>query len=559
MNEPRAAERASMRATRRDAMRALGATALGAGLGSLPARLLAASTSEQVIGHHPQWLPAPEQLAEWLERLHGFGPIRATGTPQCRAFEEFLARELAALGCAVERDQHRLTSWECDVARDCSIVVREPGGTARTLDVLGYYPFCASTRHRAAATGRVQCAPRGLAADRAAEALIAEADPARLAESIVVVEVPIGWESQDRIAIYPETFGDSPIDRVGGPPPLSAAGNGLVGLLQGRCKGLVLCYTDVSDETARYNYRPFSEPHGGIPALWVGAGSGRYLRSLTDGATLELRCDAVLVPDARADSIVATLRGESDEVIFLTTHTDGPNEVNDNGALGLLALATYASRIPAGQRRRTLVFSLPTGHYAIGAIADPVTGSGKRAGTRGLLERRPELLQRMVAQLALEQMGAMEWADLDGRFAPTGRPAPQFWVPTPALADAARAAFAAAVRGEDPRNLRAALAREGVQGEGSVLRQHGVFGLGLMGRPHYFFRADPAGVLDKLSAAVMHSQVSIASKLLAIMDRSSVAQLRGEQPIADAELFTGAHPDRVSAGPRRGARTLSST
>lgn len=337
-------------ATRRTALKAFGAAAVGSSLGALPARLLAAAEREQVAGHHPQWLPSAEQLGAWLQRLHDFGPIRATGTRQCRAFEEFLAGEFEALGCVIERDQHRLTSWECDVERDCSIVVREANGATRDLEVLACYPFCGSTRDRGAISGPVLYAPG--APDRAAaDELIATADPARLAESIVVLDVPFGWASLDRIELYPETFGASPTDRLGGPPPLGTGGSGLVGLMQEKCKGLVLCYTDVSDDAARYNYKPFSEPHGRIPALWVGAESSRYLQSVSGEATLTMRCDAKLQPDARADSIVATLPSRTDEVIFLTTHTDGPNEVNDNGALALLALATYASRIPATERQ----------------------------------------------------------------------------------------------------------------------------------------------------------------------------------------------------------------
>ncbi len=58
-----------------------------------------------------------------------------------------------------------------------------------------------------------------------------------------------------------------------------------------------------------------------------------------------------------------------------------------------------------------------------------------------------------------------------------------------------------------------------------------------MGYPSYFFRADPKGVLDKLSAQVMHNQVSIFTKMATLMDRLSVAQLKGEAPIGDADLF----------------------
>jgi hypothetical protein len=65
---------------------------------------------------------------------------------------------------------------------------------------------------------------------------------------------------------------------------------------------------------------------------------------------MTLRLDAKLTPNARADSLVGTMKGTR-RGIFLTTHTDGPNEVNDNGAPGVLALATHGRNA----RRRSAI------------------------------------------------------------------------------------------------------------------------------------------------------------------------------------------------------------
>ncbi len=66
-------------------------------------------------------------------------------------------------------------------------------------------------------------------------------------------------------------------------------------------------------------------------------------------------------------------------------------------------------------------------------------------------------------------------------------------------------------------------------GEGGSLRRLGLPGLGLMGQPTYFFRADPQGVIDKLNPEVMHTQVAIATKLTLLMDRLTPDQLRAAQ------------------------------
>jgi hypothetical protein len=73
-------------------------------------------------------------------------------------------------------------------------------------------------------------------------------------------------------------------------------------------------------------------------------------------------------------------------------------------------------------------------------------------------------------------------------------------------------------------------------GEGGQLRSLGIPGIGLMGSPHYFFRCDPKGVIDKLSPDVMHNQVVISTRLLAMMDRLTPDQMKGTAPISPAEL-----------------------
>jgi hypothetical protein len=464
-----------------------------------------------------------------------------TGTAQCRAFEEFLATQFAALGFTVERDQFRLTSWECRVT-DCSIAVTEDSGAKHDVEVIAYYPFGGSTRGKEAPTGRLLYVPgTGL---EAAKALAAATDPAALANSIVVMDMPLARGRTGQGTAPPATarnlgrFPEKIPPHVGGPSPSGQTGREIMEVFENRCKGLVLCYTDVSNDTARHNYLPFSDKHRTLPAIWAGAEGSAYLKSVSGKATASIRCDAKLVPDSRADTVLATLKGQSDEVVFLTTQTDGPNECNENGALGVLSVATYWSKIPAAQRKRTLVCSLPTGHYAAGAVMDKVTGSGRRAGTRGVLDKWPDVAKRIVAQIAMEQMGAMEWVDLNGTFAPSGNVAPERWIPTTATEAASAQMFMAATAGEDPRWSNATVTPEaGAPGEGGSLRSLGLPGIGLMGQPAYFFRADPKGVIDKLNPNVMHNQVAFATKMSLLMDRLTPDQLHAKSPISETDLF----------------------
>lgn len=490
----------------------------------------------EVAGYEPSLQPDKATLQKWLKQLHDFGPIRATGTKQCRAFEEWLATQFTGLGFALERDQYRLTSWECDI-KDCGVSIAETAGASRNLEVIAYYPFAATTVTSGPVSGRLLYA--GVAKPDV-EKFIASTDAATLKDAIVVVDMPLaGGGVRGETKYFPEAFPSPFKDRVSkAPRPASQGGRDEMALLEGKCRGIIFCYTDVADEAARHNYLPFSDQHRKIPAVWVGQKSAAYLKSIAGKANATVTCKAKLTPDSRADSLVATLKGSSDEVIFLTTHTDGPNEVNDNGALGVLALAIYYSKLPAAKRRRTLVCSLPTGHYAGGAIADPVTGSGKRAGTGGVMAARPEVMKRAVAQIAMEQMGAMDWIEIDGQWKSSGLPAREMWLPTPEVATTVRQLLMATTKGEDPKYSRSALVESGyAPGEGGGPRRAGIPGVGLMGSPEYFFRADPEGVLKYLSADIMHNQVSMMTKLLVLMERLTPDQLRGKAAITERDLF----------------------
>jgi hypothetical protein len=71
----------------------------------------------------------------------------------------------------------------------------------------------------------------------------------------------------------------------------------------------------------------------------------------------------------------------------------------------------------------------------------------------------------------------------------------------------------------------------------TALRSRGLPGIGLMGQPSYFFRCDPAGVLEKLNPNVMRNQLAFAAKMTVLMSRLSPDQLHGKAPITDTELF----------------------
>ena len=114
---------------RRRLLLAAGALPIASSLGvfaGFSERVAAAGVGE-VAGYEPALQPDKSTLQRWLQQLHDFGPIRATGTSQCRAFEEWLAEQFGKLGYKIERDRYRLTSWECDI-KNCAVSIAPSSG-----------------------------------------------------------------------------------------------------------------------------------------------------------------------------------------------------------------------------------------------------------------------------------------------------------------------------------------------------------------------------------------------------------------------------------------------
>jgi hypothetical protein len=161
--------------------------------------------------------------------------------------------------------------------------------------------------------------------------------------------------------------------------------------------GVILAWTDISDANAADQYTPFSRPLQNIPGLYVGRDTGARLHSLAGtGAKATVVLEAEVFPDTPTETLIATLPGTSaDEIIIVNTHTDGPNATEENGAIGILALMKYFSKIPESERKRTIVCPLTTGHFA-----GPWVPS-----IRGVISKYPDIVKKAVAAVTVEHLG----------------------------------------------------------------------------------------------------------------------------------------------------------
>ena len=450
-----------------------------------PARAAGAFRSELLPSENEVW---EQQL--WMAKL---GP-KYTGNRAHTEFVEFLADGMTKLGLDVARDRYTLPRWD---ARRWELRAGTPFG------VTSYFPYSGQTP-AAGVSGPIVFAGTH-----------PKVDLGGLQGKVALVECPTGvrnWADEYRAwGIYPATekFPDS-IRPARGPV------SDLTPFVKAGAVAVVLAWTDISDANAADQYSPFSRPPQGIPALYVGRDSGAKLKALAaSGASATVVLEADVVPDAPTDTIVATLPGSTDEVVIVNTHTDGPNATEENGALGILALMKYFSRIPRAARRRTFVCPLTTGHFA-----GPWVPS-----IRGFIQKHPDTMARAVAAITVEHLGCLEWMDDAAmQYRATGR---EEWsvaiTPSKPMADA----LVGALQGSAARRTGVVNpVKGGFLGEGSALSRAGIPTIGFIPQPNYLLAGPADGCIGKLSPRLLHAQIQVFAKTLHTVDAMSAADLK---------------------------------
>jgi hypothetical protein len=488
-----------MNITRKNFMKGAGAAALGIMLPELsqPLPVDAASLPDLVPGN----LPDTEELWKWLQQLAGWCPAY-TGSPGHVNFVNFLDAELRRSKLTPQRKTYTLPRWDL---KEYGIKV-----ASEEIHAASYRPYSGST------------GPSGVSAPLYYAGMGDKLDYSGAAGKIVLIEMPPALDRSGG-ALVGDLVGTYPAHT-----PLPNVRYGVIGvyrftpdikpLEKAGAAGAIYIWNNISDGNAEDQALPFSSPSSSVPALWVNATQGKRLKQLAaSGASAHITLNAVSHPDTPTDNLWAVLPGKTDETIIINTHTDGCNACEENGALGVVALARYFSRIPQSQRNRTLVFLMTTGHFAHGYVR----------GTQDWRATNPDLMKKAVACVTIEHLGANEWVDnaAANEYKPTG----QFdWgvAYTPLRAEGQ--VFLDAVDGTEARNTYAFKPQGSYPGEGAGFWAAGIPTISYIPSPQFLFIA-PAkgGGLEKLDKRRLHGEVTTMARCVAALDKMTVAEIKG--------------------------------
>jgi hypothetical protein len=460
-----------------------------------PFRVNAASLPELTPGN----LPDTDELWKWLKQLAAWCPAY-TGSAGHTAFINFLDAELRRSKLMPQRKTFKIPLWEMQ-----SYGLKLG---AEKIHAAGYRPYSGITP------------PEGVTAPLYYAGMGQKLDLSGAAGKIVLIEMEPAaarsapFRAGELLGTYPanqkvpnvlygviESYRKTPDIK-----PLEAA----------KAAGAIYIWNNISDANAEDQALPFAAAQTSVPALWVGSKTGQRLKSMA-GSPVTLTLQASVHPDTPTDNIWAILPGKTDETIIVNTHTDGCNACEENGALGVVALARYFSKIPLAQRNRTIVFLMTTGHF----------GHGFVRGTQDWMQTNQDLVKKAAACVTIEHLGANEWVDYPERneYKATGE---YEWgvAYTPLRPEGS--IFVGAAEGTTAKNVYAYKPEAAYPGEGAGFWRAGVPTISYIPTPQYLFISPvKGGGLEKLDKNRLHGEVVTLTRCVAALDKMTVAEIKG--------------------------------
>lgn len=181
----------------------------------------------------------------------------------------------------------------------------------------------------------------------------------------------------------------------------------------------VIAVVDYPPSAADNAYVPFGGlAIASVPGIYLDRYTGAALKQqiVDAGATaptLRLTLDATQ-SQATSYNVSALIPGACPTQMLVSSHSDGPNSIEDNGPAAILSIVDYFARAPASQRRRGLKIVFTGGHMV-----------GSPGINAYIAKHQADLTAKVLTAIEIEHLGAREWLELSpGTMALDGLPEP---------------------------------------------------------------------------------------------------------------------------------------
>jgi hypothetical protein len=517
-------ERRTSSITRRRFLSASATAAAGAAVLATPgARTLAATDPLQsLVGAiDPSKLTSAQQLSDWQNYMMDVG-VRFTGSPAHVAYLDFLESECQAAGLTTFHDPTQVfPRWEADYTQ-CSITLLG-SSSGLPVDVMSYFPGSGNTTYMpdGALTARVVDVGQGLPQDFAA----AIATGSLKGKIALVTEPP--FPMYDLVA-YPYYYNYDPNHTMLPNTPFNKWSLNILSpqslatpslAEQAGCAGMIITMQS-STKNALGQYISFlatirgdqANREPGLPTLYIDHATGAKLKKRIKAGNVKARMvlRSTTLPDTGTDEIVAVLPGANGDLnnltkgenVIVASHTDGTSASEENGPLGMLAIARYFAQIPRSQRRRTLIFCFATGHF-----------TGYTEDTQWFIDHHPEVLAKTAATLTIEHLGQKSFTDdwrnnayIDDHLPEVGI---SYVTADPAIIATARANH------KKEKLLRAPVVNGPVFGVGRPFSDANLPGYSYITGPNSLYQMDRATSMEGTDANRMYDEIKTFTRILA--------------------------------------------
>lgn len=451
----------------------------------------------------PGLLPGEAELETWEKYMVNLGP-RFTGSPAHKKWHEFMVKELTKSGLSIVREPIPLEWW---LHKKYSLKLIQ-NGVETEVPVASYYPYSGSTPEGGIVAGLTDAGIGLQFANAASKIAFYEEDmlPLTLAlfySTASYVHDPDGTMTPLTDFKRASVSFLTPQEQGQGSLALAKAAGAV---------GAIVSY-EASYENAEGQYTPFLTNPGasqGVPALYVDRATGDMIKAkIAQGAQARLELVVEKHPGDFTEDIIATLPGMTDEVIIVNTHSDGTSAAQENGTLGVMALARYFASLPLSCRQKTMIFTLNPGHFHSGIGGD----------TDRFIKNYPEIIAKSVASVTLEHLGQTEWVDDVTGFHATGLFEPGVFYGSQ---NAMQLLMKNAVIAEDLRRVFVARPYGVIYfGVGSPLNARGVPNAAYITGPNMMLAFGQNQHLDKLDYSRMAAEIRTATRIAASMDATA--------------------------------------
>ncbi|MHA7611118.1 hypothetical protein ACX2QB_01930 [Weissella viridescens] len=323
-----------------------------------------------------------KQLNQWQSHLNDYGP-RLTANSTHKESINWLKEEIQKLDYAITSDVHYLNFWEATAYSVRSV--------NQEIPLSSYFPYS------------------GLTSDTGITAPLIFADTN--VSQDVRGKIPVFIMDISKVGTA--TFNSEEIMH---PMNISAiAINALAAAKTKGAVGAIFVWENLSPELSGKEILPFQNEFMDIPAVWTNAAQIDTLREMADSKTpVTLTLVGNYVENTETESFFVKIPGtnpDNHESLLLTTHTDGPNAIEENGPIALLTILKYLkdSRTTFPQ---TLIVAFVSGHFQQRQM-----GPDNAKATGRWLDKFPELCDgqgphlKAKFALTLEHLGCLHYYD----------------------------------------------------------------------------------------------------------------------------------------------------